>query len=203
MKLHHAAASPFVRKVMIVIHETGLTDRVALETVVNTPMAPNPATAAANPLSKIPCLERPDGPAIFDSAVICRYLDTVHGGRSLYPAGPAQWSTLTLEALGDGICEAGVAAIYEMRFREEAAWSQDWIGAQKLKISRALDALEAQWLSHLAGPLDVGVIAVAAALGYLDFRLGDMDWRATRPRLAAWHATFAERESYRATTPVG
>jgi len=203
MKLHHSPASPFVRKVMIVIHETGLADRVTLETVVNTPLAPNPATAAANPLSKIPALERPDGPALFDSAVICRYLDTLHGGRSLYPGGAALWPTLTLEALGDGVCDAAVAAIYEMRFREEAAWSQDWIAAQKLKIARALDALESQWLSHLAGPLDVGVIAVAAALGYLDFRLVEVDWRATRPRLAAWHAGFADRDSYRATTPVG
>jgi glutathione S-transferase len=203
MKLHHAAASPFVRKVMIVLHETGQTGAVDVRTVGNTPMAPDVETAAANPLSKIPCLERDDGPALYDSRVICRYLDSLHSGRRLYPAGVGQWAALTLEALGDGICEAGLACVYEARFREEAMRSSEWIQAQKRKIARALDALDAQWLAHLAGPLDIGAISVAAALGYLDFRLGDMGWREGRPGLTSWHESFARRESYAATAPVG
>lgn len=202
MKLHHSPTSPYVRKVMIVLHETGQTGAVTLITGANSPLAPNPATVAANPLGKIPCLERPDGPALFDSRVICRYLDSLHHGHKLYPAGPALWSTLTLEALADGILDAGLAAIYEQRAHDEAARAQNWIDAQRLKISRACDALEAHWLAHLAGPLDAGAIAVAAALGYVDFRFGDLGWRQGRPGLAAWHAGFAGRDSFKATVPA-
>ena len=202
MKLHHSPTSPYARKVMIVLHETGQTGAVTLITGANSPMAPNPLTVAANPLGKIPCLERPEGPAIFDSRVICRYLDSLHHGHKLYPAGPGLWSTLTLEALGDGVLDAGLAAIYETRVHDEGARAQGWIDAQRLKIARACDALEAQWLAHLAGPLDAGAIAVAAALGYVDFRFSDLGWREGRPGLAAWHADFAGRESFKATIPA-
>jgi glutathione S-transferase len=202
MKLHHSPTSPYVRKVMIVLREAGLLDRVALVPHASTPLAEDPTLVAAAPLARIPCLEREDGPAIFDSRVICRYLDSLHAGRKIYPEGAALWTTLTLEALADGVLDSAVSAVYEMRLRPEGARFQPWIDAQKGKIARAIGALEAEWIAHLAGPLDAGAIAVGVALGYVDFRHGDLNWRAGCPKLAAWHATFAERESYAATMPA-
>jgi glutathione S-transferase len=186
---------------VITLHETGLLDRVERVTVSTSPVAPDAALAHANPLGKIPCLERPDGPAIFDSRVICRYLDSLHHGHRLYPAPPALWSTLTLEALADGLMEAAILVVYESRLRPEALRFEPWVDGQKRKIAQALDALEALWIAHLSGPLDAGAIAAAAALGYLDLRFADLDWRASRRRLAAWHAAFAARPSYAETAP--
>ncbi len=202
MKLITSPTTPFGRKVMIALHETGLIDQVTVATVATTPIATDPGLAAANPLGKIPCLERPEGPAIYDSRVIVRYVDSLHAGRKLYPGGAALFAALTLEALGDGILDAGVSARYEMAVRPEDKRWQGWADAQSAKITRALDALESLWTAHLAGPVDAGAISVAAALGYLDFRYGDMAWRQGRPRLAAWHAEFAKRPGYVATEPA-
>jgi glutathione S-transferase len=202
MKLHCSPTSPYVRKVMIALRETGLLERVTLIPHASTPLAEDPALVAAAPLARIPCLERDDGPAIFDSRVICRYLDTLHAGRKLYPEGAALWTTLTLEALADGVLDSAVSAVYETRLRPEGMRFQPWIDAQKGKIARAIGALEAEWIAHLAGPVDAGAIATAAALGYVDFRHADIDWRAERPKLAAWHAAFARRDSYAATAPA-
>jgi glutathione S-transferase len=147
---------------------------------------------ALNPLGKIPTLERAGGPALYDSRVICRYLDDLAGGR-LYPEKPRLWETLTLEATAHGVAEAAVLMVYEERLRPEEARSEAWVEGQWAKVARALDALEARWMSHLAGPLDMGQIATGCALGYLDFRHGRRDWRAGRPALAAWEAKFAAR----------
>jgi glutathione S-transferase len=202
MKLLHSPTSPYVRKVLMLLHETGLLDRVAIETVASTPLAENPGLTAANPLGRIPCLLREDGPAVFDSRVICRYLDSLHGGAKFYPEGPSLWTTLTLEALADGMLDSAVSGMYERRLRPEAIQFGPWIEAQKGKIGRALDALESQWIAHLEGPADAGALATAATLGYLDLRYPDMGWREGRPRLAAWHARMAERPSYAATAPT-
>lgn len=202
MKLHYSPTSPYVRKVQIILHETGLKDRVEIATIASTPLAENPAITAANPLGRIPCLERPDGPALFDSRVICRYLDSLHAGRKFYPEGAAQWTALTLEALADGVLDSAVSATYEARLRPEELRFQPWIDAQRGKIGRALDALEREWIAHLKGPMDIGAIAVASALGYIDLRFEALAWRATRPALAAWHEGFAARESYKASAPA-
>lgn len=200
MKLHFSPTSPYVRKVMLVLHETGLLDRVEIAPVATTPLAENPGLTASNPLGRIPCLERPDGPALFDSRVICRYLDALAGG-GLYPGGAALWSSLTLEALGDGLIDSAVSATYEQRLRPVEGQWRPWIDAQRGKVQRGLDVLEGEWTAHLAGPLDIGAISVAAALGYVDLRFGDLDWRQGRPRLTAWHAGFAARPGYAATNP--
>ncbi len=199
MQLIDSPASPFCRKVKVVLHETGQLGDVELVQVVNTPLAPDSRNAPNNPLGKIPTLIRADGPAIYDSRVICRYLDARAGGR-LYPDARI-WETLTLEATADGMMDAAVLMVYEARFRSEAMQSAEWMGAQWTKVARALDALEGRWMSHLHGKLDAGQIAVGCALGYLDFRHGARDWRATHPALAAWFATFAERPSMAATVP--
>jgi len=195
-----APASPFVRKVRVLLLETGQDD-VALQEVATTPVATAPEVAAANPVGKIPALIRDDGPAIYDSRVICRFLDD-RAKAELYPEHQL-WDTLTLEATADGIMEAAVVSVYEKRVRPEEFWYQPWLDAQWAKVTRALDALDTRWMSHLHGPLDMGQIAVACALGYLDFRHSDKDWRQGRDALAAWEARFAERESMRATIPQG
>lgn len=200
MKLYHAPASPFVRKVMVLLHEVGAVDRVTLCPASGSPLDPGTLPVDRNPLGKIPTLERPDGPALYDSRVITRYLDQLFDAR-LYPAAPLLWDTLTIEATGDGIAEAAVLMRYEMQVRPEAVRSSDWIEAQWQKVDRALAVLEERWLRHLAGALDMGQIAVGCALGYLDFRHGDRDWRSLHPALAAWYAAFADRPAMRATAP--
>lgn len=202
MTLFHSPTSPYVRKVMIVLHETGLIDRVTLTPGNTTPLEPNPALQAANPLGKVPCLVRDDGPALFDSTVICRYLDTLHGGHKFYPAGAAEFASLTLESLADGMLDAGVMMVYEERFRPAEIRFAPWVEAQKTKILKGIDALEHHWLAHLAGPVDIGAVAVAAALGWIDLRFSDLGWRDSHPGLAKWHAGFAARDSYKATVPV-
>lgn len=200
MRLYHAETSPYVRKVMMLIHETGQAPDVTLVAATGTPVDPATMPVAANPLGKIPTLERPDGPPIYDSRVICRYLSDRAGG-ALYPAAPRLWQALTLEALADGICDAAILMVYEVRLRPEDIRMPAWTEGQWAKIARALDAAEADWTDYLDGPLDIGQIALAAALGYVDLRHAARDWRATRPRLAAWHARIAQRPSYALTAP--
>lgn len=200
MRLYHSAASPFVRKVMVTLHETGQLDRVELVPAVTSPVAPGTMPPALNPLGKVPTLERPDGPALYDSRVINRYLDAL-AEAGLYPEGPRLWETLTLEATGHGISDAAVLMVYEDRVRDPAARSGPWVEGQWTKIARALDALEDRWLAHLAGRIDAGQIAVGCALGYLDFRHAARTWRAGRPGLAQWFERFDARPSMVATRP--
>ena len=202
MRLYSNPASPFVRKVRIFLIEAGMADKVEVVGAAGHPTDPGTMPVAQNPLSKLPTLERDDGPALYDSRVICRYIDEI-SGCGLYPAAPRLWETLTLEATGDGIMDAAVLMIYEVRSRAEDKRDEDWVEAQWGKVTRALDALEGRWMAHLQGPLDAGQISVGCALSYLDFRHGNRDWRAGRPELAAWHAGFSERQSMAATMPEG
>ena len=199
MHLLHSPASPFVRKVRVLLRETGQTD-VEERAVATTPMDTAAEVAAANPLGKIPALVRDDGPALYDSRVICRFLDHRAGAR-LYPEG-ALWEVLTLEATGDAIMEAAVGMTYEKRFRGERGlvWDE-WLDRQWAKATRALDAVEARSMPLLEGPLNMGQVAIGCALGYLDFRHGDRDWRAGRDTLSAWERRFADRPSMRDTRP--
>ena len=199
MQLFRSPTSPFVRKVMVTLHETGQIDEVALVDAAGTPVAPGTMPVGQNPLGKIPTLVRDDGPALFDSRVICRYLDE-RAGAGLYPAARI-WEVLTLEALADGVLEAAVLMVYESRLRPAELVYAPWVEGQWDKIARALDALEDRWMSHLHGPLDMAQIAVGCALGYLDFRHEARDWRAGRPELAAWQAGFAARPAMQATRP--
>lgn len=201
MKLLHSPASPFVRKVVVLLHETGQLDDVELLNVHTTPMATAAEVQSANPLGKIPALIRPEGPALYDSRVICRFLDA-RAQAGLYPEARL-WDTLTLEATADGIMDSAVSMTYEKRLRPENMVSQDWLDSQWAKIERALETLNARWISHLSGPLDMGQIAVGCALGYVDFRHGDRNWRQGHDALAAWDARFAARPAMQATAPAG
>ena len=199
LQLIHSPASPFVRKVRVTLAETGQTDDVELARVHTTALNTADEAAAANPLGKIPALVRPDGPAIYDSRVICRYL-VARAEADLYPEDRL-WDVLTLEATADGILEAAVLMVYEKRLRPEEIVFDDWLTAQWGKVEGALDALNERWMSHLFGPLDMGQIAVGCALGYLDFRHDARNWRQGRDGLAGWYAEFSKRESMLATVP--
>lgn len=200
VKLYHNPASPFVRMVRVCIEELNLINQVELFDVVVTPTTPGDDVPSKNPLGKIPALERDGGATLYDSRVICQYLNDLATG-SLYPEPPMLWETLTLEATAQGIADAAVLMVYEGRVRPEEKQYDDWVEAQWLKISRGLDAVESRWMSHLAGPLDMAQISMGCALAYLDFRHGARDWRAGRPSLAAWEKKFATRASMQATRP--
>ena len=203
MKLFYARPSPFVRKVMVLLNEAGKTDEVELVDGFGAPTAPNTDVIAANPIGKIPCLVRDDGPAVYDSRVITRYLDAKFDA-GLYPTGDAVWSTLTLEAHADGMLDAGILCVYEVRCRDEDDRSAAWVEGQRAKVSNGLDAVEANWMDHLAGPLDMGQVGIGCVLDYLDFRAemgGFTDWRVGRPNLTAWAGEFLARPSMAATRP--
>lgn len=204
MKLRHSPTSPFVRKVMVLAHEAGLAGRI--ETVPTAPGADEETLARDNPLGKVPALVTDDGAVLYDSAVICEYLDSLHDGVRAFPAaGAARWTALCRQALADGILDAAVLRRYE-ELRPAAQQSAEWIERQQRKVARGLDALEADaaagGLAGPAGPLSIGDIAVACALGYLDLRYPGEDWRGGRPALAAWYAGAAKRPSMAATAPV-
>lgn len=200
MILFHSPASPYVRKVVVTLHELGQSDAVTLKTVTTTAFATDESLKAANPLGKLPALQREDGVTLYDSRVITQFLDA-HFGGALYPQGPGRWEHLTLEATGDGIMDSGVAISYETRLRPQNEQSPAWIEAQWSKIDRALSVLDARWMSHLSGPVSAAQISVACALSYLDFRHGARGWREGRAALAAWHETFESRPSMQATRP--
>lgn len=199
MQLISARPSPFGRKVKVMLIETGQLDDVDVVEVATTPVATDPTVAAANPVGKIPALIREEGPAIYDSRVICRYLDA-RAGAGMYPETRI-WETLTLEATADGIMDAAILMVYEHRVRPEAMVYDGWIEAQWEKIARSVAAINARWMSHLRGQLDASHIAVGCALAYLDFRLGDRGWRKGNDALDDWFALFAERDSMKATAP--
>lgn len=200
MKLFYSPTSPYVRKVMVILHETGQLQDVSLEETSGTPLAPATGLAAKNPLTKVPALERPDGCTLYDSRVICRFLDA-RADAGLYPSGARGWETQTLEATGDGITDAALLMTYESRLRPEAQQMEAFVDGQWDKIENACAALNARWISHLSGPLDAGQIAVACALAYVDFRHDARGWRKGNDALANWYASFAERGSMTATVP--
>lgn len=202
MKLHYNRASPFVRKVMAVVIETGLEDRIEPVTRLMTPIQPDADLVRDNPIGKVPCLVTDDGTALYDSRVVCEYLDSLHDGPKMFPAaGPARWTALRRQAEGDGIMDAGVLARYETFLRPQERRWPEWIDAQKLKFRRALASLEDE-AGTFGDTVDIGTITIGCALGYLDFRYADEDWRPARPQLAAWFERFAARPAMARTAPV-
>lgn len=200
MKLFWSSRSPFVRKVMIMAHETGLASRIERVRTVVAPTKPNPEVMDRNPLNKLPTLILDDGRALYDSRVICEYLDALHGGAKLFPAEPIQRiEALRLQALGDGTLDFLLLGLSE-RARPPEQQSPELKAALAVKFRTAFDALEREaGGAFLAGPLTIGHIAVACVCGYADFRYASEDWRKGRPRLADWARPFAARESFRAT----
>ena len=203
MTLFNNPASPFGRKVLVMLHETGQQNRVTLHPVTLTPTAPDAALNCANPLGKLPALQLADGSVIHDSRVILDYLDQQHVGNPLIPAiGAARWRRLTLASTADGIMDAAVLMRYERGLRPvEKQWN-DWFNAQADKIHRALAALEQDAIAELASHFDIAAISLACALGYLDLRLPEFDWRTPNAQLSAWYAEVSKRPSMQATRPA-
>ncbi len=200
MELLIAPASPFVRKARVAVRELDLMEAVTeLEVTASPVLEVTEALIAANPTGKIPALTRPDGPAIYDSRVITRFLNA-HAAGNLYPEARL-WEVLTLEATAEAIMDASVSMTYEVRFRQADKVSADWVEGQWRKVTRSLVAIEARWLSHLSGPLDMAQIGLACALGYLDLRHDARGWRNTAPKVAEWEAIFAQRPSMLDTKP--
>jgi glutathione S-transferase len=202
MTLFHNTLSPFVRKVMVLLHETGQQDRVALQDCVLTPVSPDTALNADNPLGKIPALRLADGNVIHDSRVILEYLDQQHVGNPLIPReGASRWRRLTLASLADGIMDASVMVRYELVLRAPEKHWDEWLDAQREKIRRALAYLESDAMAELTSHFDVAAISVACALGYIDLRHPDLDWRSANPQLANWYFDVSQRPSMVATLP--
>jgi glutathione S-transferase len=199
MKLLSSLLSPYVRKVRIAAAMKGLSDRIEL-VPIDTNVPDNPAINHANPLAKVPALIV-DGLAIYDSHVICEYLDTEAPAPVLFPKeGAARVKTLTLGALGDGILDAALLLVYEKRFRPQEKWHEPWQQRQQGKVDRALDALEQNPPAWVDSP-DYGHLTLACALGYLDFR-HEGKWRAGHPKMVAWLDAFARAvPAFEATRP--
>jgi glutathione S-transferase len=197
LQLFYSPASPFVRKVMACAIAREIDGQI--ERVPTNAHASPPDLLAANPLSKVPCLITEDGVALFDSPVICEYLDAVEDGAlPLFPRhGGALWRALKLQAMGDGIMDAAVARRGEQQRPTEAA-RDAYMARQKAAVDRTVAALEAD-PPHQT--VDIGSIAVGCALGYLDFRFGHEPWRPAAPHLAAWFATFGENPCMARTMP--
>jgi glutathione S-transferase len=203
MKLYHAPASPFVRKAVVLAHEAGIVDRIELETVTTGPTTPDAGVAQANPLRKIPALVADDGMTLFDSPLVCEYLDSQHSGPTMFPAeGNARWEALRLQATGDGLMDAAILIIYESRIRPEELRYQPWVDAQMGKVDSAIAALN-DWSQAFGDRVDIGTITAGCACGYLDFRFGSKDWRSEHRALATWYERFSARPSMQATKPVG
>ena len=202
MKLHWGPLSPFVRKVMVVAHETGLADRIEKIRSVVAMTAPNHALMRDNPLSKIPTLITDDGMVLFDSLVICEYLDSLHAGPKLFPVDTAgRWQALRWHALGNGMLDAGILWRNE-RLRPGTTQSREILSAFDGKTRAALDFLDQEAEAISSARLTIGHVAIGCALGYLDFRFPELAWRRGRKSITSWFEPFSERPSMRLTQPA-
>lgn len=202
MMLHWSPRSPYVRKVMIVAHELGLQDRLRTVRTVVGGTTPHQELMRINPLGKIPTLELGDGTVLYDSPVICEYLDTLHTGPKLFPATwPERGVALRRLALGDGMLDAALPWLGE-RFRPAERQSQAHMDLWRAKLVASVESLEHEAEALRDGAYSIGHVAIGVALAYLDFRFGELSWRDGHPKLAAWHASFDARPAVLANPPI-
>lgn len=200
MKLYWSSRSPFVRKVMVCAHECGLAGRIECERTLVMMTRPNLDLLPVNPLGKIPTLVLDDGSALYDSTVICEYLDSLHGGNRLFPeSGPARWTALRRHALGNNLLDNLVLWRNEIQRPQQ---SPETLTAFELKVRTAIAALDREADALAADPVSIGHIAIACALDYIDFRFAHLSWHAGHDRIAAWHKDFAQRPSMLHTAHV-
>ena len=198
MKIAYSAASPYVRKVMACAIARGLNDKIECWKIGTT----DPALLPVNPLSKVPTLITDDGVSIYDSPVICEYLDSIGSAPKLFPpVGPARWTALTQEALGDGILDATQPRRREIPLPQDEG-RKSYIALQQGKVARSLDELEKQ-ADSLGDLTTIGEITIGCALGYLDFRYANEPWRPGHPTLAAWYDKVVKLPPLAETMPVG
>lgn len=199
MKLHWSPKSPYVRKVMICGHELGVLPSIELVRSVAAMRTPNTRLMQDNPLSKIPTLVLEDGSTLFDSIVICEYLNDRAGGLLFPTQDEVRWQALRWHALGDGLLDALILWRNE---REREQPLNALIGAFELKTRATLRLLESEVMALTNAPFSIGHIAIGCTLGYLDYRFETLDWRTLAPQLAFWYAELAKRPSFQATEPV-
>ena len=199
MKLKYSPNSPYVRKVVMLGLELGLDDKIAREALTLSPYEPNPDVTAVNPLGKIPVLVDDTGLSLFDSTVACEYLSALAGDKKWFPVnGPARWHALRCNALANGMLESAQLARFEQS-RPEGFRYDKWVDAQLGKVKRGFAFLD----KNLPADEDMGAIAVACAIGWLDFRFPDLAWRDQAPALAAWFERFNQRPSFVTTRHPG
>jgi glutathione S-transferase len=187
---------------MVCAIELGLRDRIECVASAAHPIDRNPSIVALNPLGQVPTLVTDDGLALYDSRVICEYLDHLAGRSSLFPQQVLlRWNALRDQALADGLLDAALLIRYERVVRDEAARSEPWTRGQLDKVEKALATIE-RLAGDYAARADIGTISVACALGYLDFRFPEVEWRHTCRNAARWFAGFSQRESIRDTLPA-
>ncbi len=203
MKLYWSSRSPYVRKVMVAAHECGLADRIECERTLVSAYRPNIAMLPINPLGKIPTLILDDGSAVYDSRVICEYLDSLHDGTPLFPrTWPERLQALRWHAFGDGMLDVLIARLSEERLREPQQRSDTLLTSFAGKLTASLDAWNGMVNALRATPFGIGQIAIGGALSYIDFRFAGDAWRDGRSALADWHAGFSARPSVEATAHV-
>ena len=200
MKLHFSVTSPYARKCMVAAHELGVADRIQRLPSAAHPVNRDATLVAVNPLGKVPTFVTDEGLVLYDSRVICEWLDARFGPRLLPAGGDARWRTLVLQSLADGVLDAALLVRYEDAVRPEALRWADWQAGQMDKIHTALQSLE-QAPAQLQGRVDIGTLALACALGYLDLRFDAWGWRTRYPAVAAWAAGFMQRPSLQASWP--
>lgn len=193
MKLFFSPTSPFVRKCLAVAHELKLDDRLTLMPASASPINRDQTIIASNPLGKVPTLITDDGMALYDSRVICEYLNGL-AGAELFPSSPARWEALALQALGDGMMDAALLARYENHLRPEALRWPEWVAGQMDKIETSLRHLE-QNPKVLGQSVHIGSLTLGCALWYLDLRYAEFGWRQRFPQVAAWAQAFMNRPS--------
>ncbi len=202
MKLYWSSRSPYARKVMAFAHEAGLAGRIETVRALVSMTAPNKELMRVNPLAKIPTLVTDEGMVLYDSSVICEYLDTLHGGEKLFPADPGRrWPALRWQALGNNMLDNLVPWRNE-RLRPPAQQSPETLAAFDLKIRNAVASLDTEADALARTAVGIGHVAIGVALGYIDFRFSDLAWRQGGQRIASWYDTFARRPSMQSTLPV-
>ncbi|MCR6480234.1 glutathione S-transferase [Variovorax sp. ZS18.2.2] len=201
MKIFHSPASPFVRKCMVVAHELGIADRIEKLPSAAGPVKRDATILPKNPLGQVPTFLCDDGQVLYDSRVICEYLDATHSGELFPTDGTERWARLTELALADGMTAAALLARYETMLRPEALRWNDWTEGQLAKVRTGLEWLETAAPSF-GDRVDIGTIAFGCALGYMDFRFPAVDWRGDAPNTAKWFEVFNQRTSMQATLPA-
>ena len=201
MKLHWSSRSPYVRKVMICACERGVADGIERIHSEVSMSRPNPAVMRHNPIGKIPTLILDDGRVLYESVVICEYLDSLGttGSPLFPPRGEERWLALRWHALGDGMLDTLLLWRSELRKPVERQ-TPEWLAGFTLKIENGLAVIEAEADALARSSFGIGHVGIGTALAYLDFRFAHLGWRGDCPRSAAWMEQFLERDSVRKTT---
>jgi len=200
LKLYYAATSPFARKCLVCAHELGLRDRIETVAAKAHPVERDRTLVPLNPLAQVPTLVADDGTVLHDSRVICEYLNLLADGEIFPPDAPARFNALVEQSIADGMTDAALLTRYETTARPEAMRWGPWIEGQLDKVACGLADLERR-ATGFGDRVDIGTIAFACALGYLDLRFASLEWRDRHPNAAAWFAWFGGRDSMFATRP--